>query len=219
MQPDDFVTYKDLWASVGTWSDQRKRVVFEQVVARLSQFSEESVTNILEGLDAPYKSIVWGIWFKTCDLRKYSLQEMRKLVADTDASNAASLWERWLSQRDLSEINLVAFAKAIADMSPAIQAQCLRAFVQYCRNMMVYGIKEWETVRKVLSSYATQPFAVSAGSQIASRNPLFQVGDTVKILGSQGETKVTSSINQKGEWYYWLQNKFQYYPERQLRKS
>lgn len=214
-QPDDFLTYKDLWASLGTWSDTRKRAVFEQVVTRLAQFSEESVANILDGLDAPYKSIVWGIWFKSCDLRKYSLSEMRKLVADTDASNAAILWERWLSQRDLSEINLVAFSKAIADMSPAIQAQCLKAFVAYCKDMSVYGIKEWETVRKILSSHATKQFSVSGNKT----EPKYKVGDVVKIIGKPYSTRVTDVQSGKEGYMYWLKDEFHYFPERDIQKA
>lgn len=213
-QPDDFLTYKDLWSSLNTWTDDRKKIVFEQVVARLAQFSEESVTNILDGLDAPYKKVVWGIWFRTCDLRKYSLSEMRRLVMDTDASDAAKLWDRWLSQRDLSEINLVAFSKAISDLSPAIQAECLNSFVAKCRNMAIYGVQEWEKVRKTLSSFATKQIVIGATQNKAS----YSAGDAVKIVGKPYGTRVQSVINTREGWRYWLKDEMRYYSGDEIQK-
>ncbi len=213
-QPDDFTTYSDIWASFESWSPRRQKALFQQIVDQLGQYGDQSVTNILDGMPQNLKKYVWDMWLAKCDLRKYSLSEMKKLVAESDSKNIGILWERWLSQKDLTDVSLVTFAKMIADLSPALQETCLKAFVAHCPNMAQYGTKEWETVRKILSSWATR--TVSAG--MASK-PMFAKGDLVKH-GLPYVSKVESVINSGGTWKYRLNDdSYKYYAESELTRA
>jgi len=211
-KPDDFLSYSDLWASLVNWSDTRKKAVFEQIVERMSSFSKESITNVLEGLGAPYKKVVWELWLAKCDLSRYSLLEMRDLVRDSDAEYIGVLWQRWLTQRDLSNISLIAFSKVVSDLAPQLQAQCLQSFVKNCPNIGMYGIKEWEKVKTVLTSYAVKSVHNTESA------PTYAAQMVVRVKGMPYTSRVEAVVSSNGAWKYRLRDETRYFEEHEIEK-
>ena len=212
-QPEDYVIYKDFWAGVIKMPSKNQEAVFKEVVGRLSAFSEESITYIVEGLPAMYKNRLWEIWLDTCDLTKYSVKEVQKLVMNSDGKYAKNLWLRWLGQKDLQDVNLVTFASAIKDLSPDAQLECLQEYYRLCPNINQYGTREREKVSKILSSWAVKNLGIGSQAQ-----PRFRIYDVVKINGMPYGSRIEAVIHTGDSWKYRLNDESRYFDESELQK-